>query len=351
MTTHRTPLPKTVWRMGDLANVKHAASFRNPCPAGVVTPGHAQIRPRPILAPFSKKYVIVAPINPLLGDSSRALRSSRAPPQWTGERRWLAGLGVVCVPAWRCGSGARTRSCRSDRSRTRLMVRALESDRVRVALDAQLAVGTATGIGDYQRDLAARLRRDPDVDLASFRAPRSVALRPARRCGIRCCCRGAPRAARRHVALRVGNDAAHVRRAGRRHRARHGVAARAGAHARLRPRPTSGVFRSTAIASAARSSADSAFSRGEFLEARRGRRRPRARRYPGVDGDFAAIERRRRDARATASSEPSNAARTSCARSSCSRRVPARASWPSGRRRRISTSAPRIAANSASANG
>ena len=104
-----------------------------------------------------------------------------------------------------------------------------------VALDTQLAVGTATGIGVYQRDLAQALRTENvDVRELSRAVAEPLALRPPRALGP-----SAPPAAssaqRRNAAARKrGHDAVHPHAADRRHGPRPRLAPRPIPHASIR---------------------------------------------------------------------------------------------------------------------
>ena len=165
--------------------------------------------------------------------------------------------------------------------------------RVIVALDTQLAVGTATGIGVYQRDLANALRTE-HIEVRTLNAPwlnpwrfdRRVlwdqALLPLASHPQR---RNAPARKRRH-------DALHPHAANGRHRPRLSLAPRAIPHALVRTH----VLRHAA-------SPRIQARRGDRLRLELQRERiPRADRtcdaqidvvYPGVDPRFATLERRK----------------------------------------------------------
>ncbi len=114
------------------------------------------------LSPLSEQYVLAAANQAdLLEDRRRAAELFRhAADIDPTSADAVAGLGVVAFHQGDRGGGAglsdprpRARPAFADGARvgTRLAVK--------LALDAQLAVGTATGIGEYVRGLAAALRR------------------------------------------------------------------------------------------------------------------------------------------------------------------------------------------------
>ena len=165
------------------------------------------------LAPLSERYLISAGSQALnLGELSAATayftRARDADPA-SGEA--YAGLGEAALRRGDARRSARgTRARRALRSATRVGAPARARTRaVRIGLDAQLAVGTATGIGEYVSGLlvrAARTRRRRCG--ANGTGSGSVALRPARALGSSAvAARREPRA-RRRPALRGRNAAA-----------------------------------------------------------------------------------------------------------------------------------------------
>ena len=222
-----------------------------------------------------------------------------------------------------------------------LMVRALEREpgegpghRVKVALDAQLALGTATGIGGHALDLAAALDAAASTSSSCLRR-RLDPWRFDRRVHVG----SSPAAARPRAAAptflhaSVRHAAAAARAADRGDRARHGLAARAGATRAVRPRLLRGVLMKRLYRGAARVIVDSAFSRDEFLALAGGR--------GDVHVGFPAwtpVSRKSCGGRGRgpwrSPSARSNGARTCCARIERCRSVPGWIWWPSVRRRR-----------------
>ena len=174
-TTHPDALAQTYWQMGLFAN---ETAWRK-------VPGSAQQRAwlrRALadfeaaarLAPLSERYVIAdANQADLLGDrasAARLFRQAAAIDPTSADA--VAGLGVI---AFENGDRAHRERLFGARSRARFAFvdgsRIGARSAVRVALDAQLGVGTATGIGEYVNGLAAALRRR-GVDLVELREPR-----------------------------------------------------------------------------------------------------------------------------------------------------------------------------------
>ncbi len=183
---------------------------------------------------------------------------------------------------------ALTRSHRRPDRRARALTRCTS---VIVALDTQLAVGTATGIGVYERDLAAALRNE-GVDVRELRAPRLDPWRFDRR--VLWDQVLLPRQAARsgatllHAASRNDAPAAHA--ADGRHGARSRLAPRPSAHASY-ARAYFGKLQSRAYKSAAAIICDSPFSANEYHALID----PNAHIdvvHPGVDPRFATLDRR-----------------------------------------------------------
>lgn len=168
---------------------------------------------------------------------------------------------------------------------------------MRVALDAQLTVGTATGIGEYVRGLTQALRDDPAVDLVELREPsldpwrfdrrllwdQVVLPRRAARAHadvLHCASGTVPLNAPLPVVATV-HDVAWLR-----------VQAHAPAYARY----YFGRFSLDRYRTVARIAVDSEFSRGELLRVLHDYDTARVRVvYPGVAEDFCRLERRRGD--------------------------------------------------------
>ncbi|HKU82391.1 MAG TPA: glycosyltransferase, partial [Candidatus Tumulicola sp.] len=169
---------------------------------------------------------------------------------------------------------------------------------MRVALDAQLTVGTATGIGEYVRGLETALRargtdvvelREPGLDPWRFdrRVLWDQILLPAR---ARACGADVLHCASGTVPLRTGMPAVVTV---------HDVAwLRVQAHARPYARYYFGAFSLARYRRARFVLVDSKFSRDEFLEVAAGYDPARvAVVYPGVAGDFARLTRTGGDGR------------------------------------------------------
>ncbi len=164
---------------------------------------------------------------------------------------------------------------------------------MKVALDAQLTVGTATGIGEYVRGLAGALRAR-GVDVVELREPaldpwrfdrrvwwdQALLPRRARASGaelLHCAAGTVPLMARLPVVVTVHDVAWH----------------RAQAHAPAYARYYFGPFSLRRYRSAARVVADSEFSRRELLGLLPGFDATRVHVvYPGVAADFGAVARR-----------------------------------------------------------
>jgi len=169
---------------------------------------------------------------------------------------------------------------------------------VKVALDAQLTVGTATGIGEYIAGLAAALRRR-GLEVVELREPALDPWRFDRRllwdqivlprrargsaAGLLHCAAGTmPLFAAMPVVVTVHDLAWHA----------------AQSHAPLYARYYFGEFSLRRYRHAARIVADSNFSREALLERLAGLDPQRVQVvYPGVAADFGSVERRRRDGR------------------------------------------------------
>jgi glycosyltransferase involved in cell wall biosynthesis len=163
---------------------------------------------------------------------------------------------------------------------------------LRVALDAQLTVGTATGIGEYVRGLAAALR-GRDVDVVELRDPRYdpwrfdrralwdqiVLPRRARASGaalLHCAAGTMPAAAAMPIVVTVHDLAWH----------------RVQAHAPAYARYYFGAFSFRRYRRAAAILVDSDFTRGELLALAPDLDEARVRVvYPGVADDFCRLER------------------------------------------------------------
>lgn len=163
---------------------------------------------------------------------------------------------------------------------------------MRIALDAQLAVGTATGIGEYERGLIGALRSD-GVDVVELREPNldpwrfdrrllwdQVLLpRRARASGaqlLHCAGGTMPRNAGMPIVVTV-HDVAWLHVQG---------------HARPYARYYFGRFSLRRYRRAARIAVDSSFSRGELLRALRSYDPQRVHVvYPGVAEDFCRLQR------------------------------------------------------------
>ncbi|HEY1977061.1 MAG TPA: glycosyltransferase family 1 protein [Candidatus Baltobacteraceae bacterium] len=169
---------------------------------------------------------------------------------------------------------------------------------MKVAVDAQLTVGTATGIGEYVRGLIAALRAQ-GTDVAELVEPQLDPWRFDRRVlwdqihlpqraraenadVLHCASGTMPLRFERPIVVTV-HDVAWLR---------------VQAHTRPYARYYFGTFALHRYRSAARIAVDSNFSRGELLELLDGYDPERiAVVYPGVAGDFCALERRAGDGR------------------------------------------------------
>jgi glycosyltransferase involved in cell wall biosynthesis len=169
---------------------------------------------------------------------------------------------------------------------------------VRIALDAQLTVGTATGIGEYVRGLADALRRE-GIDVRELREPKldpwrfdrrvywDQVLLPQRaraaRADVLHCASGT-------IPLRPGMPVVVTV---------HDVAwLRVQSHTRPYARYYFGLFSLAQYARAERIAVDSEFSRNELLELLEGYEAARVSVvYPGVADDFCMLERRGGDGR------------------------------------------------------
>jgi glycosyltransferase involved in cell wall biosynthesis len=160
-----------------------------------------------------------------------------------------------------------------------------------VALDTQLAVGTATGIGVYQRDLARALRV-AGVDVRALAAPRSNPWRFDRR--VLWDQAGLPMAAARSGAqlLHASAGTMPIVRTLPTVVTVHDMAwMRVQQHTRFYARAYFGALMQRLYRSAAAVVVDSAFSRDEYAQFS-GDARQAIVVYPGVDARFAAIVRR-----------------------------------------------------------
>lgn len=170
---------------------------------------------------------------------------------------------------------------------------------MRVALDAQLAIGTATGIGEYVRGLARALRDDPEIDLVKLCEPSldpwrfdrrilwDQVLLPRRaaraRADVLHCASGTVPFASPLPVIATVHDVAWLR-----------VQAHAPAYARY----YFGRFSLERYRSVARIAVDSEFSRRELLRVLDDYDAARVHVvYPGVADDFCTLERRGGDAR------------------------------------------------------
>ncbi len=188
--THPDAVAEAYWQMGRLANRQAwrevSGSALQQRMAALAQSGDFEAAVA--LAPLSERYVVEAANQAdLLGDRRRAAELFAQPLTVDpASADAIAGLGVVGLengrPAnrgRRFGAGTRARSARADgsRARTRLAVR--------VALDAQLTVGTATGIGEYVRGLIEAAAAATASRLVELRetAARSLAIRSSRAVG------------------------------------------------------------------------------------------------------------------------------------------------------------------------
>lgn len=170
---------------------------------------------------------------------------------------------------------------------------------MRVALDAQLAVGTATGIGEYVQGLARALRDDPEIDLVELCEPSldpwrfdrriwwDQVLLPRRaasaRAAILHCASGTVPLKSPLPVVATVHDVAWLR-----------VQAHAPAYARY----YFGRFSLDRYRTVARIAVDSEFSRGELLRVLDDYDAARVSVvYPGVAEDFCRLARRAGDAR------------------------------------------------------
>ena len=170
---------------------------------------------------------------------------------------------------------------------------------MRVALDAQLAVGTATGIGEYVRGLARALRDDPAVELIKLCEPKLDPWRFDRRLWWDQLLLPR-RAIRAHAdVLHCASGTVPLKPPLPVVATVHDVAwLRVQAHAPVYARYYFGRFSLDRYRGVARIAVDSEFSRGELLRALGDYDPARVRVvYPGVAEDFCTVERRSGDGR------------------------------------------------------
>ena len=200
LTTHPDAVAEAYWNLGDFAN---QSAWRkvpaSPAQRAWLARARSNFESAVELAPLSEKYALSAGNQAaLLGDYTRArqlfMQAAEIDP---GGADAIAGLGVAAFAAGDRGARrapisrarARARSELEDGARAPARSRYGPGHRVKVALDAQLTVGTATGIGEYVRGLIDALRAE-DVDVVEF--PNQAWIRGGSTggfIGIRCCCR------------------------------------------------------------------------------------------------------------------------------------------------------------------
>jgi glycosyltransferase involved in cell wall biosynthesis len=171
---------------------------------------------------------------------------------------------------------------------------------MRVALDAQLTIGTATGIGEYVRGLAGALRRAGEVDVVELSEPRldpwrfdrrvlwdqGLLARRARAAGadvLHCASGTVPLWSSRLPLVATVHDVAWLR---------------VQSHARAYARYYFGAFSLERYRKVAQIAVDSEFSRGELALSLDGYDPARVHVvYPGVAEDFCRLSRRAGDGR------------------------------------------------------
>ena len=295
------------WREGGIAA---AAARRYPAQAAAYDRASVDAFARALArAPNDEKYLLNYAFAALRnGDVEVAKRTyaardgSRARQRRCVSRRGGDGGRPRSVRGLARGAGASARLCGRPASHGRDAryglcarrargVRALQ--RVRVALDAQLAVGTATGIGTYQRDLARALAA-AGIDVRTLQFPALDPWRFDRRvvwdqlllpwlaarsgAGVLHAASGTLPLVRTLPVVVTVHDMAWLR---------------VQAHTRAYARAYFGGLMKRLYRGAAAIMTDSAFARDEFLELAGPRENVQVV-YPGVDERFAALARRPR---------------------------------------------------------